>query len=193
MTESETIGSQKYVNAHLFHQWCINVFDIANLIEVEYQQDAHHCRWFYIALWELFTSGERYVNEQLQYPYNSECKYLIISQKYIAQLKELYDDTDFFMLQYYRHSSAHIFQSEYSLIDRQNNPKIASRTSTFISKSGSKDCKLTQEEIRQKVISAIGQFGFGEQAYRSSLISRTYPLIREWSNEIKTAIANLPE
>lgn len=192
MTDSEIIGSQKYANAYLFHQWCINLFDVTNLIEKESQQDAHHCRWFYIALWELFTSGERYVTEQLSYSYNSDCQYLIVSQRYIAQLKELYDDTDFFMLQYYRHSSAHIFQSEYSLIDRQNNPKIATRTSTFISKNGSKDCKLTQDEIRQKVKSIIGKYGLGEPNYRRNLISRAYSLIREWNLEFNITIQNLP-
>lgn len=193
MTELETIGNQKYANVHLFHQWCINIFDIANLIENEYQQDAHHCRWFYIALWELFTSGERYVNEQLSFSYNSGCQYLIVSQRYIAQLKELYDDTDFFMLQYYRHSSAHIFQSEYALIDKHNVPKLSTRISSFLSKDGSKDCKLTQEEIRQKVKSVIGQYGLGEQTYRHTLISRTYPLIRQWSIELNIALHNLNE
>ena len=193
MTESETIGNQKYANLWLFHQWCTNLFDVTNLIEGECQMDEHHCRWFYIAVWEILTSGERYVNEQLSYSYNSDCQYLIVSKNYIEQLKELYNDTDFFMLQYYRHSSAHIFQSEYSLIDRHNIPKVATRTSTFISKNGLKDCKLTQYEIRQKVKSIIGQYGLGEPSYRSTLISRTYSLIRAWNLELNTTIQNLPE
>lgn len=193
MTDSEIIGSQKFANVHLFHQWCINLFDITNLIETEGQQDAHHCRWFHIALWELFTSGERYVQEQLKSSYNENCQYLKVSKNYIERLKNLFDDTDFFMLQYYRHSSAHIFQSEYALVDKQNSPKLATRTSTFFSKDGSKNCKLTQEEIRQKVKSVIGQYGLGEQKYRGSLISRTYSLIRDWCNDINTIMSNLPE
>lgn len=193
MTDSEIIGSQKYINTHLFHQWCMNLFDVTSLIENESQQDAHHCRWFYIALWELFTSGERYVQEQLSYSYNVNCQYLIVSNNYIERLKNLFDDTDFFMLQYYRHSSAHIFQSEYALVDKLNTPKSASRTSTFISKDGSKNCKLTQDEIRQKVKTVIGQYGLGEQKYRGSLISRTYTLIRDWCNDINTIMSNLPE
>ena len=192
MTDSEIIGSQKYTNTHLFHQWCINLFDVTKLIENESQQDAHHCRWFYIALWELLTSGERYVQEQLSYSYNANCQYLIVSNNYIERLKNQFDDTDFFMLQYYRHSSAHIFQSEYALVDKLNAPKLATRTSTFISKDGSKNCKLTQDEIRQKVKSVIGQYGLGEQKYRGSLISRTYSLIRDWCNDINTIMSNLP-
>lgn len=191
MTESEIIGTQKLVQSHLFHQWCTNLFEVTKLIEDELQTDSHHCRWFYIALWELFYSGERYVDELLNFEYNSDCQYLIITKDYIAKLKELYDETDYFMLQYYRHSSAHIFQSEYSLVDKKSVPKSSNRTSTFFAKDGSKSVKLTQDEIRQKVKSSIDEYGLGEASYRSSLISRTYSTINKWSEEINIILANL--
>ncbi|MBD5353434.1 MAG: hypothetical protein HDR85_00745 [Bacteroides sp.] len=189
--ESEIIGSQKMVQTHLFHQWCTNLFEVTKFIEDELQTDSHHCRWFYIALWELFSSGERYVDEQLSYEYNSDCEYLIVTKYYITKLKELYDDTDYFMLQYYRHSSAHIFQSEYSLIDKKKEPKANTRTSSFFAKDGTKSCKLTQDEIRQKAKTVIDDYG--EQVYKSSMISRTYSLINKCREDLNIILSNLNE
>lgn len=183
MTDSEIIGTQNYVNVHLFDQWCINFFDITNRIERERQSDAHHCRWFYIALWELFTSGERYIDDQLSLPCNSDCIYLKVAKDYIEKLKSLFDDTDYFMLQYYRHSSAHIFQSEYSLIDKNKTPKTSVRTSTFVSKTGAKNNKLTQQEIRAEAQKVLNKYGLHESLYRQGLISRTYATIKEWAQK----------
>lgn len=191
MNDSEIIGSQKYANVHLFEQWCLNFFDISKQIEAESQMDSHDCRWFFIAFWELFTSGERYVRANLKEPYNTNCEYLKASIDYILKLKALYDDTDYFMLQYYRHSSAHIFQSEYSLVDKTNTRKSSTRISTFYSKTGEKDLKLTQTEIREKAKEVIGQYGYGEDVYRSSLISRAFTTIKEWNIKHDEILKNL--
>lgn len=191
MTDSEIIGRQKLVQTHLFDQWCTNLFEVTEYIEKEYQMDRHHCRWFFIALWELFSSGKKYVDEQLSYEYNSNCEYFLVAKDYIEKLKDLFDETDYFMLQYYRHSSAHIFQSEYFLVDNKKEPKSQTRTSSFYAKDGNKNYKLTQKDIRQKAKSVIGDYGLGEQYYKNSLISRTYSLINEWSEKRRVILSSL--
>lgn len=189
-TDLEKIGSQRYTDAHLFYQWCNNFFDITSQIKEEYQLDKHHCRWFFIALWELFDSGYNYVDAEINKTHNSNCKYLHNAKQYIMELKSLYSETDYFMLQYYRHSSSHIFQHDYSWLNRKGDLNPDDRKFSFKDKS---DCKyqMTNLEIREKVKIAIGEYGLDESLYRSKLISRAYNTIQKWESSQKEITASL--
>lgn len=188
--DSERIGFQRYADAHLFEQWCNNFFDISTQIKIEGQSDRHHCRWFFIAIWELFESGYNYVDTEIKKPYNSGCEYLLNAKKYIAELKSLYTEADYFMLQYYRHSASHIFQHNYSWLDKKGNLNPDSRKFSFIDTSGSK-YQLTYLEIVDKVKSVTGEYALGESSYRSKLISRAYSTIQAWESSQRKIVESL--
>lgn len=188
--DSEKIGSQKYADAYLFYQWCDNFFDISSLIKNESQLDAHHCRWFFIALWELLESGYRYVETEMLQPQNSNCEYLCNAKKSINELKSLYSETDYFMLQYYRHSASHIFQHDYSWLDRKGNLNPEDRKFWFKNKLGEK-YHLTNLQIVERAKSALGEYGLGEGSYRRKLISSAYDTIQKWAFSQRKIVASL--
>lgn len=188
--ESEKIGSQRYSDMCLFYQWCENFFDISSLIEDESQLDSHHCRWFFIALWELFECGTQYIENEMSLPQNYDCDYLHNALTHIEKIKSLYSDTDYFMLQYYRHSASHIFQHNYSWLDKNGILNPDDRKFSFQDKIGSK-YHLTNLQIREKVISVLGEYGYGESSYRRQLISRAYEAIKEWALSQRKIVASL--
>lgn len=186
---TDYVGKQKYVEVALFDQWINNFFEISSLIESEDQMDRHHCRWFFIALWELFVSGLVYVEREISLPVNSNSEYLKTAKNYILKLKSLFSDDEYFMLQYYRHSASHIFQHRYSWTDEKGNLK-SDGGSSFKTKNG-ESYKLSQEQIREKAKCTIGEYGLNETSFKRSLICRTYDLITKWANENEKIINSL--
>lgn len=67
----------------------------------------------------------------------------------ITEIKQEITDDEYFMLQYYRNCSCHIFLTKYSLLDENNNLKNIKQKETFYDKNGNK-YKLTQSDIRKK-------------------------------------------
>ena len=94
------------------------------------------------------------------------------------------------MLQYYRHSASHIFQHNYSWLDKKGNLNPDSRKFSFIDKSESK-YQLTYLEIVDKVKSVTGEYAIGESLYRSKLISRAYSTIQAWESSQRKIVESL--
>ncbi len=190
MTDKEKIGSQRFADAHLFLQWCNNFFEITTLIRNEAQIDKHHCRWFYIAIWELFENGLSYIDKQLNIDINSNDVFLLNAKYYLESLKNLYNDTDFFMLQYYRNSATHIFQHKYSYLDKNGVLNPIDRKQPFLDKSNNK-IHYIYDEIKDIAKSAIGEYGLDEDLYRRGLISRCYDVVSQWEIKQKEIIKRL--
>ena len=183
-------GTQRYTDAFLFKQWCDNFFEISRDIKTEYLGDKHHCRWFFIAIWELSESGCDYLTREMSLPQNANSDYLDNARKNIDKLKALYTDIDYFMLQYYRHSASHIFQHNYSWLDRKGNLNPFDRKFSFQDKAGNKK-QLTNLEIRDMVKKVLGEYGSRESLYRDSLIKRAFEPIQAWADSQQDIVTNL--
>lgn len=171
----DEIDDLRFANSVVFSQWYRNLIELNDLSNMA---DKYHERVYYICLWELLTNSRAYI-ESLD---SKDIQHDSIL-KMIEEIKQSVSEDEYFMLQYYRNSSCHIFLTKYSYYQKDWKMRDIKQEVPFFDKEGNK-INLTQYDIREKIKNVIGKYGLHEPSFRMEIRKRLYPIIDKYKDLI---------
>lgn len=177
--EQQEIDSQLLADSLIFSQWCKNLIEFNEFLSNKF--DKYYEKVFYICLWEILINAQLYIESLIDISLKESYHDSLL--KMITEIKQEITDDEYFMLQYYRNCSCHIFLTKYSLLDENNNLKNIKQKETFYDKNGNK-YKLTQSDIRKKVQNVIGKYGLEENLFKKNIRKRIYTIINNYKDFI---------
>lgn len=177
--EQQEIDSQLLADSLIFSQWCKNLIELNEFLSNKF--DKYYEKVFYICLWEILINTQLYIESLIDISLKESHHDSLL--KMITEIKHEITDDEYFMLQYYRNCSCHIFLTKYSLLDENNNLKNIKQKETFYDKNGKK-YKLTQSDIRKKVQNVIGKYGLEENLFKKNIRKRIYTIINNYKDFI---------
>lgn len=175
----DEVNDLLFANSVIFSQWCNNLIELNDLSNIT---DKYHEKFFYVCLWELLVNSSSYINS-LEFRESQHENVL----KMIEEIKQHISDDEYFMLQYYRNCSCHIFLTKYSYLGKDWAIKDKDNRVTFYDKKGNV-IKLNQYEIRNKIKNVIGQYGHGEGYFKIEIRKRFNPIIAKYKDLITLKI-----
>lgn len=169
--EQDKIANQMYADSVVFSQWCENLKELNDYLNNEF--DKYYEKVFYVCLWELLINSQPYIAslpERLRY---SQHENLL---EMIAEIKQNITEDEYFMIQYYRNCTCHIFLNKYSYFDKSWNIKEEGRKEVFYDKEGNKKL-LTLCDVREIAKNILGEYGLGEMRFKREIRKRLYFII----------------
>lgn len=171
----DEVNDLMFANSVIFSQWCNNLIELNDLSNIT---DKYHEKVFYVCLWELLVNSSSYINS-LEFRESQHENVL----KMIEEIKQHVSDDEYFMLQYFRNCSCHIFLTKYSYLGKDWAIKDKDNRVAFYDKNGNV-IKLNQYEIRNKIKNVIGQYGHREDYFKIEIRKRLNPIIAKYQDLI---------
>lgn len=172
MKEYGDIEGQRYCDDWMFFSWWENLIEITSILEEKGLLDKYYVRAFFVHLYELIISGRNYV--QYAKSWNERDIRYTQFEELCKNIFEEITEAEFFMIHYYRNSACHIHLTKYSWLDK--NKELKSKKELFYKLDGAK-YYLSQNEIMDIAKNIIGEYGLGENLFKSKLFKRLSRLI----------------
>lgn len=175
--DSINVCGQLYADSIVFSQWYENLIELNENLHKTF--DKYHEKMYFIHLWELLINTKPYFDFLTSESIPCNIKRLNL----IQEIENVISDNEYFMLQYYRNTSSHMFLTNYSYLGKDFKPKNNNKKQKFYNKKGD-EFYLNQHEIIERAKQLIGVHGGRESLFKRQIVERLYPIISKYKNDL---------